>query len=87
MDTYISLDSTYVTYRIDRENAIRAQWDTSYNDTIVKHGASAKIFVKELFGKENILFEVTRYEEVLRYVEFKISELKTAINSLGECRW
>jgi len=87
---YLGLNSTYVTHRIDKAASKQTKWSLSTkNEHTGKWNGNTSIpFIKSLFGKSNLLMQVTPYGENSVMTTFDISGLESAIKPLrAQCSW
>ena len=87
---FISTQTIEATYRIDRQPAERRTFSisTNYEAFGLWSGRSAIPFIKRLFGRERLLFEVTPHGENSQIIEFQIHGLAQAIAPLSKaCHW
>lgn len=85
--TYLGLDSTSVTYRMDKEKAQRVTWDLSSNNeaTFVRSPIS---FIQSLLKREELYVGTTPYGENPVSVTFDIRGIKASIKPVKEaCGW
>ncbi|MCF7486709.1 type VI secretion system-associated protein TagO [Vibrio sp. A2-1] len=88
--TYLGLNSTYVTYRVDKLKPKKTKWSLSTkNEHIGKWSGSSSIpFIKQLLGKEKLLMQLTPYGENSVMTTFDISGIEEAIKPLRkQCKW
>lgn len=85
--TYLGLDSTSVTYRMDKQKAQRVTWGLSSNNeaTFVRSPIS---FIQSLLKHEELYVSTTPYGENPVSVTFDIRGIKASIKPVKEaCGW
>lgn len=88
-DRFISTQNTNVLVRIDDEPAKTHRWNisTGNNSTGLWRGSGIP-FIKSLFGKDQLLVEVTPYGADAQRAVFNITDLELAIQPLRQsCNW
>lgn len=88
-DRFISTQNTNVLVRIDDEPARTHRWGISTgNDATGLWRGSGISFIKSLFGKDQLLVEVTPHGADAQRAVFDITDLELAIQPLREsCDW
>lgn len=83
-DTYLGMDSSNVTIRLDKEKAFSASWGHSTDNQATFIPSPIK-FIKGLFGHNTMLVQIQPYNEAPHIAVFDITGLEEAIKPLQEC--
>ncbi|MDA1129075.1 MAG: hypothetical protein O2913_10315 [Chloroflexi bacterium] len=84
-DTFIDLDSTVVTYRIDSQDSQTSSWSLlSDGDLTYLSGATAKSFVISLWGGKQLLARVLPYSGPPLTATFDITGIEEAAKPIFE---
>ena len=84
-DSFIDLDSTNVTYRIDSQDAQSSKWTlSSGGDQTYLFGAKGKQFVNSLMGGNQLLVRVLPYQGSSLTATFNITGIGEAVKPIFE---
>lgn len=89
---YLSDNGDYgrVIYRLDKEKAKATQMEVSSSKQSIGllSGAKSIPFIKEMFGHNKMVVQITPYQKAPETMEFTIKDLEEAIKPLREaCGW
>ncbi|AIU88971.1 type VI secretion system-associated protein TagO [Pectobacterium odoriferum] len=87
-DSYLGLNETQMTYRIDSKKAVTKSWTISTNNKSAFYAGKTISFIKELMSGKSFYTTVIPYGESPVAARFDLVGLSEAIKPLrGACKW
>ncbi|RJL44582.1 type VI secretion protein [Pectobacterium carotovorum] len=87
-DSYLGLDETYMTHRVDSQKPVKKTWNISTDNKAVFYTGKTILFIQELMKSKSLYTTIVPYSESPVSARFDLTGLSEAIKPLrGACKW